>query len=208
MVDVRGQEERGVDVGGVYRDANACFWQEFYDSSTLGERERVPALRHDFQPSEWSATGRILTKGYLDLGYFSCTPNQAFIVSVIFGENAVAKEILLKSFRNYIAKDEEDVVAEALKGNFDSDEPIDVICRFGCRKVPTIENARDLILEMAHKEMIQKPQYVADAWREALVILNSKEELTKIQSLCHLYQTVVPNHDTGKSSKQPVEGGN
>ena len=41
--------------------------------------------------------------------------------------------------------------------------------------------------------MIQKPQYVADAWREALVILNSKEELTTIQSLCHLYQTVVPN---------------
>ena len=48
MVDVRGQEERWVDVGGVYRDAIACFWQEFYDSSTLGERERVPALRHDF----------------------------------------------------------------------------------------------------------------------------------------------------------------
>ena len=40
MVDVRGQEERWVDVGGVYF--------EFYDSSTLGERERVPALRHDF----------------------------------------------------------------------------------------------------------------------------------------------------------------
>ena len=29
MVDVRGQEERWVDVGGVYRDAIACFWQEF-----------------------------------------------------------------------------------------------------------------------------------------------------------------------------------
>lgn len=91
MVDVRGQEERGVDVGGVYRDANACFWQEFYDSSTLGERERVPALRHDFQPSEWSATGRILTKGYLDLGYFSCTPNQAFIVSVLFSKWLIKK---------------------------------------------------------------------------------------------------------------------
>ncbi|RMX38959.1 hypothetical protein pdam_00022502 [Pocillopora damicornis] len=38
-----------------------------------------------------------------------------------------------------------------------------------------------------------QPSYVADAWREALVILNSKEELTTIQSLCHLYQTVVPN---------------
>ena len=159
MVDVRGQEERWVDVGGVYRDAIACFWQEFYDSSTLGERERVPALRHN--PSEWSAIGRILTKGYLDLGYFPCMLSQAFVVSVIFGGKAFPAEILLKSFQNYIAKDEEDV-AEALKGNFDADELIDVLDRFGCRKVPTKENTRDPTLKVAHKEMIQKPQYVAD----------------------------------------------
>ena len=38
--------------------------------------------------------------------------------------------------------------------------------------------------------MIQKPQYMADAWREALMILNGKEKLTTIESLCHLYQTV------------------
>ena len=82
--------------------------------------------------------------------------SQAFIVSVIFGENAVPAEILLKSFQ-----DEEDV-AEALKGNFDADELIDVLDRFGCRKVPTKENTRDPTLKVAHKEMIQKPQYVAD----------------------------------------------
>ena len=28
MVDVRGQEERSIDVGGFYRDAIACFWHE------------------------------------------------------------------------------------------------------------------------------------------------------------------------------------
>ena len=77
--------------------------------------------------------------------------SQAFVVSVIFGGKAVPAEILLKSFQNYIAKDEEDVVAEVLKENFDADELIDVVDRFGCRKVPTKENARDLILEVAHK---------------------------------------------------------
>ena len=126
----------------------------------------------------------------MDLGYFPCMLSQAFVVSVIFGGKAVPAEILLKSFQNYIAKDEEDVVAEVLKENFDADELIDVVDRFGCRKVPTKENARDFILEVAHKEMIQKPQYMADAWREALMILNNKEKLTTIESLCHLYQTV------------------
>ena len=32
MVAIKGNDERGVDVGGVYRDAISCFWQEFYDS--------------------------------------------------------------------------------------------------------------------------------------------------------------------------------
>lgn len=77
--------------------------------------------------------------------------SQAFIASVLFGENSVHKETLLKSFQNYIAKDEDDVVAEALKGNLDVNELIDVLDRFGCRKVPNQENARDLILEVAHK---------------------------------------------------------
>ncbi|XP_068698741.1 uncharacterized protein [Montipora foliosa] len=194
MVDGRGEEEQGVDVGGVYRDAVALFWQEFNDSSTLGERERVPTLKHDFQSSEWSAIGRILAKGYLDLGYFPCMLSQAFIVSVLFGENSVPEQTLLKSFQKYIAKDEEEIVAEALKGNLDDTELIDVLDRFGCRKVPTQENAKDLILEVAHKEMVQKPQYVADAWREALVMLKSKLELSTIEGLRNMYQELEPTN--------------
>jgi len=194
MVDVKGNDERGVDIGGVYRDAISCFWQEFYDSSTLGERERVPSLRHDFQSNEWSAIGRILAKGFLDLGYFPSVLSQAFIASVLFGENSVNEETLLKSFQNYIAKDEHDIVAEALKGNLDVDELIDVLDRFGCRKVPNQENARDLILEVAHKEMVQKPQYVADAWRETLMILKGKEEVATIEGLSNLYQKVKPTN--------------
>ena len=49
MVDARGNDEMGLDAKGIYRDAISCFWQEFYNTCTLGERERVPALRHDFQ---------------------------------------------------------------------------------------------------------------------------------------------------------------
>ena len=136
----------------VYHDAISCLWQEFNDSSTLGERERVSSLRHDFQSNECSAIGRILSKGFLDLGYFPCVLSQAFIASVLFRENAVHEETLLKSFQNYIAKDEDDVVAEALKENLNVDEVIDMLDRFSCRKVPNQENARDLILEVAHKD--------------------------------------------------------
>lgn len=194
MIDTKGNDESGVDAGGIYRDAISCFWQEFNDSSTLGERERVPSLRHDFQSSEWSAVGRILTKGYLDLGYFPYMLSPAFVESVLFGEEAVAEEILLKSFQNYIAKDEEDIVSEALKGNVDVDELIDVLDSFGCRKVPNKENVRELILEVAHKEMVQKPQYVADCWRLPLRSLKGKKEFSTTEDLCNLYQRIKPTN--------------
>ena len=69
----------------------------------------------------------------------------------LYAQPSVRCKCDIKSFQNYIAKDEEDVVAEVLKENFDADELIDVVDRFGCRKVPTKENARDFILEVAHK---------------------------------------------------------
>ena len=159
MVDQRGQDERGEDVRGVYRDAIGCFWQEFYNSC-LGEEERVPNLRHDFQSSEWTAIGRVIVKGYLDLGYFPCMLSKAFMASAFFNENAVSEEMLLHSFLRYVAKDEMEVITAVLKGESgleDNEGLLDLLDRFGCRKLPTKENVRYLLLEIAHKEIIQSP---------------------------------------------------
>ena len=48
MVDEKGNDEKGFDSKGIYRDALSNFWQEFYNSCSLGEWGRVPFLRHDF----------------------------------------------------------------------------------------------------------------------------------------------------------------
>ena len=174
VVDARGNDEMGEDAKGVYRDILANFWQEFYISCTLGERERVPSLRHDFQCNEWTAVGRIIAKGYLDLGYFPIMLSPTFIISVLLGEKEVSEETLLHSFNRYLAPDDEDVVREALKvsegkDGSDYDELIELLDRYGCRKRPTQANVKDLILELAHKELIQKPQYVADCWGALLL---------------------------------------
>ena len=85
MVDGQGKDERGVDEKGIYRDALSSFWNEFHISCTLGERGRVPCLRHDFQSEEWAAVGRIIAKGYLDLKYFPVMLSKAFVISATFG---------------------------------------------------------------------------------------------------------------------------
>lgn len=114
------------------------------------------------QSNEWSAGGRFLTKDYLDLGYVPCVLITAFTVCVVFEKTSVHQEIFLQSFQNYIAVDEEDVVAELVKGNFDANELIDVLNSFGQRKLLTKKKkVRDLILEVTHHEISEKPQFMA-----------------------------------------------
>ena len=113
LVDRYGRDERGEDFRGIYRDALSSFWQEFYVTCKLGERERVPSIRHDFQGDTWTAVGRIIVKGYEDLGYFPVMLSKAFVIS-IFGEKEVSDDMLLHSFKQYLSKSEQLVVCEAL----------------------------------------------------------------------------------------------
>lgn len=50
MVDANGNDEGGNDIGGVYRDAISCLWQEFNDSSTLGKEIESHPLDTTFNP--------------------------------------------------------------------------------------------------------------------------------------------------------------
>ena len=61
VVDERGKVEEG-EGEGVTRDIIATFWQQFFSSAAIGDKEKVPAIRHDYQKSEWEAIGVWLQK--------------------------------------------------------------------------------------------------------------------------------------------------
>ena len=169
MVDGKGKDEIGEDVRGIFRDALAIFWEEFYLRCTVGTREKVPSMRHDFQSLDWTAVARILVKGYFDIGYFPLMLSPAFLVGVINGEVAVEEHTLVASFRRFLSKDEEEIIQDALESTLDdlsdNEDLMDFLGRFDCRKLPTKQNIALLIAELAHKELIQKPQYIAESWR-------------------------------------------
>ena len=166
MIDNRGKEEMGEDTGGISRDAYSGFWQSFYDRCSIGEDQRVPALRNDFQVMQWQSIARILVKGYFHVKYFPFLISNVFVTSMLFGEGSVSEDSLISSFKQYVAKDEAQILNDVLVSNKnpDNEDVINFIGRFGCRKLPNSDNIRFIFLEMAHKELIQKPQYVADCW--------------------------------------------
>ena len=45
---------------------------------------------------------------------------------------------------------------------------LDFLSAFDCKKAVNEENLSDVLVELAHKELVQKPKYVADCWEGIL----------------------------------------
>ena len=73
----------------------------------------------------------------------------------------------------------------------DIEDITEILGRYGCRKMPTGENIKQLMCEIAHKELIQTPMFVLDSWKEVLV--TDGESLLDIQNVEALYKESIPN---------------
>ena len=167
FIDERGNIEDGRG-SGVKREALSIFWREFYNSLATGASEKVPAIRHDYQQSEWKSIARILVAGFTKFGYFPVTLSSAFIASCLFPEELLPKEWLVESFHQYISKDESEtlkrcVTDKCLDPSTDEDV-IDLLTSYNCRRVVRKDTMLKIIEELAHQEIIQRPKYVANAW--------------------------------------------
>ena len=168
LIDERGKIEEG-DGEGVTRDIIATFWQQFFSSAVIGDKEKVPAKRHNYQKSEWEANGRILVFGFKRVGYFPVALSKAFVVSCIFGEECIDMKYLLSSFRLYITADEREVFDKIQEGEFpEEDELLDFLGNYKTYKKPSKQNIKQIIFELAHQELIQKPKYIAQCWSAIL----------------------------------------
>ena len=196
VIDARGLEEVGRGVG-VLRDVFSLFWKETYDSPFIGENERVPFVRHDYQREEWVSVGRILVKGYLTCQYLPVLLSQTFLACLFWGESAVTSSMLTQSFRNYISADEKRLIDKCLAGDMEWDDKdeisqlLEVLGSYDCRSNVNSENIVQVIEEIAHKELLQKTQYIADCWKDLVcTLLPSFPDLT---ALSKRYELLIPS---------------
>ena len=160
--------EAGSDFTGVSREAYTAFWSEFFIGEAEGEESRVPAINTKWQEEEWRAVGRILLKGFSYHGVFPLQLSFVFATALIHRED-VKPEMLLEDFVSYLCPTERDLVQHALEGCIDDDEQedlIDFFDRYGCRKVPMQDEMRSQVIQIAHKQLIQRPKYALDKMKE------------------------------------------
>jgi hypothetical protein len=193
IINQLGHQEVGEGTG-VLTEVFSLFWKESYESYMLGETERVPYIRHDFNRGKWEAVGRILVKGYTDCRYFPYQLSKVFFIACLFGEDNVTNQMLHDSFKHYLSYSEAGIVDACLNNNIscEDDELLEFLSAFDCKRRITENNMKDIITEVAHKEIIQKPQYVADCW--GLIVSDFKKYFPDVCSINKLYESIVPTN--------------
>lgn len=179
-------EEAGCG-SGVLRDVYSTFWQKFYDRCTLGTTMKVPFIRHDFQADSWKAVGRIFLKGYKDCQYIPIKLAPPFMEEMLF--NAVYSD-LIECFLQFVSTQEREILQRALQDFYsvELDELLEVLDNYECRRKVSAENFSEILKEISHKELVQKPMFVLDCWKD---ITQSQISLT-FEELKEMYAKLLP----------------
>lgn len=197
VLDPRGQEEEGRGIG-VKRDVYASTWKEIMDSLFVGDRERIPYIRHDLYLKDWDAIGKILTKGYQDVGYFPIQISKAFLINCLFAD--VNNDTLIDSFLLFLTHGDEKLTREALKGTnadiYNDEEFVDLLDRYNCRTRVHPLNVYGVIIELAQQEIVQKPYLMLCTFRSALSPLRREANFQCINSVQAFYKKVIPSNTT------------
>ncbi|PFX27866.1 hypothetical protein AWC38_SpisGene7419 [Stylophora pistillata] len=195
IINERGQKEEGVGIG-VSREAFSLFWKEFANSMTIGERERVPFVRHDHFIKKWGAIGRILMKGFRSVSYFPLFLSEAFMCYCLF-DAEVPEGIVLESFMKYLSLFEEELVTNFLgKADFadENDDLFDFLERFNCRSQVSPENIKKVLVEIANQELLQKPHVMVATWHPIVQGLKQYPQFQTIAGIQGFYDRINPTN--------------
>ena len=162
-LDIKFEDERAVDFGGVSRDMLSGFWEEAYRKIFDGCSLLTPVIHPQVNTQVLLLIGRILSHGYLASSFLPVRITFPTLACIFLGPNAViSDDILLDTFPDCLSEYESGVVQECLgyKTNFDPklhDKLVGVLSRFGCREIPSHLSLKDILIKVAQYEFIAKP---------------------------------------------------
>uniref|UniRef100_K1QMY5 Uncharacterized protein n=2 Tax=Magallana gigas TaxID=29159 RepID=K1QMY5_MAGGI len=187
MLKEDGTPEAAEDNGGVMRDSLTEFWDTFYLQYTEGNTYKVPVLRHDMTDVQWKSVASVIRMGFYQEKVFPIKLAPSFMQQAIFG--ACTESDLIDSFLKYVSAMDRSVIESALKDfeTVDKDEIYDALEQYDVKKAINAENIERIVREVAHKELVQKPMFIADCFYK---VLNATILVQEDMSV--LYSTLEP----------------
>ncbi|XP_028417758.1 uncharacterized protein LOC114542297 [Dendronephthya gigantea] len=206
VIASNGALEKG-EGRGVTREILTLFWQSFFISLAVGTKEKIPSIRHDFQKNDWEAVARILIYGYLSTKYFPLNLSMSFVALCILGEEKLSNDLLLDSFKLYVSTDEKEIIDACMNGKFDNKNKdiLEFLNSYKCFRLANAENISEIIFQLAHQEIVQRPKYIAACWSTMLKCLTVFDPFKSVEDLRMMYEekTVSPKKVLKLLSAQP-----
>ena len=114
----------------------------------------------------------------------------AFVALCILGEEKLSNDLLLDSFKHYVSGDEMEVINACMNGHFDIDDEdtSDFLESYKCFRVASAENINEIIFQLAHQEIVQKPKYIASCWSTVLKSLTVFDSFKSIEDLRSMFE--------------------
>ena len=163
VIAQRGNEEKGIG-GGVMRDAICTFVSNLASSHMIGCEEKVPSVRHDMGLQQWKSVARILLYGS-KLNYFPLFLSQLILNSALFGEDSISVDCFRDGFKPYVSAEERDLL-NLMFDSFDehNEELMDLLSSCNCFRVSKENDFKNIIVKLAHQELIQNPKYIINCF--------------------------------------------
>ena len=115
------------------------------------------------------------------------------MISTFFGEEELNDDILMVSIKIYISLEQKETVEVILSElEYGNEELLEMLSFYKCYKKPTRENLRRIILELAQQEIVQKPRYIANWFKEILLSSRCDQMLKSVEGVLEFYKTRSP----------------
>ena len=157
-------DEKAVDIGGVSRDMFSAFWVDAYICAFDGCNSLVPQAHPHVDLAMFPVLGTILSHGFLVTGMLPVRIAFPCLAAVVLGPMvSIPDSTFIASLADYVSPYECSILKRAFSitiGSFPHDlceELLSLLSRLGCREVPSLQNIRRLVVEVAKHEFIAKP---------------------------------------------------
>ena len=93
-----------------------------------------------------------------------------------------------------MSKDEQDIMKKCLNGEIDveDEDVMDLLSSYNCYQKPSKDSIENILKELAHQELVQRPKYISTAWNEQLKVLKTFSEFRDVKSMCTMYEAKKP----------------
>ena len=113
---------------------------------------------------QWKSVVRILVYGSR-LNYFPLFLSPIILTAAFFGEESISVDCFVNGFKQYVSAEERDLL-NSMFDSFDehNKELMHLLSPYNCFRVPKENDLKNIIVELAHQELIQESKYIINCF--------------------------------------------